>query len=121
MSDGIYDFIYTPGNRELRYLYPGMKMLLCSDVIITGKNGDVGIVYVPGCTPAPVVVDMSMGGLKRIRDLIDAQGILVVEDQELSDILWDKAEMGEFIPEEAYKLTSEWLARALYGDYSLLD
>ena len=118
MSDGIYDFIYSHKKQELRFLYPGMKMLLCSDVIITGKNGDVGLVYIPGCTPAPVVVDMSMGALKRIRDLIDAQGILVVEDQELSDILWDKAEIGEFIPKEAYEPVSEWIVCAILGSYS---
>lgn len=116
MYDGIYDFIYTQKTRELRYLYPGMKMLLCSDVIITGKGGDVGLAYIPGGTPAPVVLDMSMGALRRIRDLIDAQGILVVEDQELSDILWDKAEIGEFIPEEAYELASAWIALAFFGD-----
>ena len=118
MTDRIYDFVYSQKDRELRYLYPGMKMLLCSDVIITGKDGDVGMVFIPGSTPAPVVVDMSMGALKRIRDLIDAQGILVVEDQELSDILWGKAAIGEFIPKEAYEPVSEWIALALFGNCS---
>ncbi len=53
------------------------------------------------------------GALKRIRNLIDAQNILVVEDQELSDILWEKAEIGEFIPKDAYEPASEWIARAI--------
>ncbi len=123
MSDGIYDLIYNQEERELRLLYQGMKMLLCSDVIITGKEGEVGLLYVPGCTPAPVVMEMSVGGLKRIRDLVNAQGILVAEDQKLSKILWDKAEIGTYIPKEAYKLASDWLARALLaqGEYSLFD
>lgn len=80
----------------------------------------VAVDYQLGVDPAPHVVIMGKGVLaKRIVDLATEYEIPIMRNVELAQTLFEKGEIGNYIPEEAYEAVSEilrWLDDVQEGD-----
>ncbi|WP_297056954.1 flagellar biosynthesis protein FlhB [Thermosulfurimonas sp.] len=83
-----------------------------ADVVITNpEHLAVALRYQLGEMPAPQVVAKGRGYLaEKIKELAREAGVPVVEDPPLARLLYQRVEVGDYIPEDLYQAVAEVLA-----------
>jgi len=83
-----------------------------ADVVITNPTHyAVALKYEMGKMPAPQVIAKGKDFLaKKIREVAEENGVPVYQDPPLARLLYEKVEVGEYIPEELYQVVAKVLA-----------
>jgi len=83
-----------------------------ADVVITNPTHyAVALKYELGKMPAPQVIAKGKNFLaQKIREIAEAHKIPIYHDPPLAQLLYEKVEVGEYIPEELYQVVAKVLA-----------
>lgn len=89
-----------------------MEAVPRADVVITNPTHfAVAISYKAGEMEAPKVVAKGVGALaQKIKDLAAKNGVPLVENKPLAQVLFKTVEVGSYVPESLYKAVAEVLA-----------
>jgi flagellar biosynthetic protein FlhB len=83
-----------------------------ADVVITNPTHlAIALKYEPGRMAAPSVIAKGEGYIaQKIREIAQANGVVLVENKPLAQAIYKTVDIGEVIPEKLYQAVAEVLA-----------